>query len=99
MGLFKYIYSSPARFLAAGFVLMIATGTALLLLPFATVSGEISIIYALFTAASAVCVTGLTVVDTGTYFSVFGQLVIMFLILAGALGFMTSATLIFVILG
>ena len=99
MGLFKYIYSSPARFLAAGFVLMIATGTALLLLPFATVTGEISFIDALFTAASAVCVTGLTVVDTGTYFSVFGQLVIMFLILAGALGFMTSATLIFVILG
>jgi trk system potassium uptake protein TrkH len=99
MGFFKLVNLSPARFLAGGFALMIATGTFLLSLPFATVTGEISFINALFTATSAVCVTGLVVVDTGTYFSLFGQLVIMFLILGGALGFMTSATLIFVILG
>ncbi|RJX28155.1 MAG: Trk family potassium uptake protein [Dethiobacter sp.] len=99
MGFFKSINLSPARFLAGGFILMIAAGTFLLSLPFATVTGEISLINALFTATSAVCVTGLVVVDTGTFFTVFGQLVIMFLILGGALGFMTSATLIFVILG
>lgn len=99
MGFLKTLYLSPARFLAGGFALMIAIGTILLSLPFATVTGEISIVDALFTATSAVCVTGLVVVDTGTYFSIFGQLVVMFLILGGALGFMTSATLIFVLLG
>ena len=90
---------SPARYLAGGFATMILTGTFLLSLPFATVAGEMQFLDALFTATSAVCVTGLVVVDTGTYFTVAGQLVIMFLILAGALGFMTMATLIFVLLG
>ena len=90
---------SPARYLAGGFATMILTGTFLLSLPFATVAGEIKLLDALFTATSAVCVTGLVVVDTGTYFTVAGQLIIMFLILAGALGFMTMATLIFVLLG
>jgi len=99
MGVIKSLSLSPARFLAAGFALMIVLGTVLLSLPFATVNGQISIIDALFTATSAVCVTGLVVVDTGSYFTVSGQLVIMFLILGGALGFMTSATLIFVLLG
>ena len=95
----KKISLSPARYLAGGFATMILTGTFLLSLPFATVAGEIELLDALFTATSAVCVTGLVVVDTGTYFTVAGQLVIMFLILAGALGFMTMATLIFVLLG
>lgn len=54
---------------------------------------------ALFTATSAVCVTGLVVVDTGTFFSPLGQGVIMTLIFIGALGFMTMATLIFIFLG
>ena len=90
---------SPARYLAGGFVAMILTGTLLLSLPFATVGGKIGIIDALFTATSAVCVTGLVVVDTGTYFTAAGQLIIMFLILGGALGFMTTATIFFVLLG
>ncbi|MGI6328805.1 MAG: TrkH family potassium uptake protein [Dethiobacteria bacterium] len=90
---------SPARFLAGGFAAMIIAGTFLLLLPAATVTGENTFLNALFTAASAVCVTGLVVVNTGAFYSVFGQCIIMLLILGGALGFMTSATLIFILLG
>ena len=95
---FLKINLTPARFLATGFAFMIALGTFLLSLPFAT-TGKNSFVDALFTATSAVCVTGLAVKDTGTFYTVFGQFVIMFLILGGALGFMTVATLIFVLLG
>jgi len=56
-------------------------------------------ITALFTATSAACVTGLVVVDTGTYFTVFGQMVILLLIQIGGLGFMTFATLFAILLG
>jgi len=90
---------SPARFLVGGFAAMIIAGTVLLSLPIATKTGEFNFINALFTATSAVCVTGLVVVDTGTFYTIFGQVVIMLLILGGALGFMTSATIIFVLLG
>jgi len=81
----------PARLLVISFLLLIFGGTLLLLLPIATFKG-ISIIDALFTATSAVCVTGLTVVDTGKYFTTFGQLIIMFLIQLGGLGIMTFTT-------
>lgn len=90
---------APARILALGFAAMIALGTFLLSLPIAVKEGSINLIDALFTATSAVCVTGLVVVDTGTYFTRFGHTVIMVLILAGALGFMTAATVIFILLG
>ena len=86
--------------LAYGFAGVIALGTLLLTLPFATKSGDVaSPLNALFTATSAVCVTGLVVVDTGTYWSHFGQAVILLLIQIGGLGFMTSATLFFLLLG
>ena len=62
------------------------------MLPKATVSGEISFIDALFTSTSAVCVTGLTVVDTATYYTRFGQFVILGLIQIGGLGVMTLTT-------
>ncbi|MFN3134527.1 MAG: TrkH family potassium uptake protein [Candidatus Kryptonium sp.] len=81
----------PARLLVMSFLLLIFGGTLLLLLPKATHTG-ISIIDALFTATSAVCVTGLTVVETGKYFTRFGQLIIMFLIQLGGLGIMTFTT-------
>jgi trk system potassium uptake protein TrkH len=68
--------------------------------PMASKAGEPTpLVDAFFTATSAVCVTGLVVVDTGTYWSVFGQLVILFLIQVGGLGFMTMATLIMLLLG
>jgi hypothetical protein len=66
----------------------ILAGTGLLMLPIAAVSGFISIIDALFTATSAVCVTGLIVVDTGKFFTLFGQGVIIVLIQLGGLGIM-----------
>lgn len=88
----------PTRALALSFLLLILAGTALLLLPKATHNG-ISLIDALFTATSAVCVTGLIVVDTGTYFTRFGQLIIMILIQLGGLGIMTFTTFFVLLLG
>ncbi len=80
--------------LISGFLVMIALGTVLLTLPLSSAAGQWTpVLDALFTATSAVCVTGLTVVDTGTYWSGFGQTVIMLLIQAGGFGFMTSSTL------
>jgi trk system potassium uptake protein len=84
----------PALVLALGFALMIAIGTVVLMLPTSAADGDWTpFITALFTATSAVCVTGLVVVDTGTYWSPFGQVVIMLLIQAGGFGFMASSTL------
>jgi trk system potassium uptake protein TrkH len=77
-----------------GFAALILVGTGLLMLPASSQSGQVtSAGDALFTATSAVCVTGLVVVDTGSYWSGFGQAVILFLIQFGGFGFMTSATL------
>lgn len=86
---------SPPRILAGGFALIIFMGTLLLMLPIANTSGEaLPFLDALFTATSATCVTGLVVVDTGTHFTIFGQIVIAVLIQIGGLGFMTMATLV-----
>lgn len=82
----------PAKVFLISFLLIILFGTGLLMLPKATVEGHISFIDALFTSTSAVCVTGLTVVDTATYFTRFGQLVILGLIQVGGLGVMTLTT-------
>lgn len=84
----------PAQVVVAGFALAIVVGSLLLLLPVSR-SGEggAPAIVALFTAASAVCVTGLVVVDTPTYWSGFGQAVILGLIQVGGLGIMTAASL------
>ncbi len=82
-----------------GFVALITIGTILLSLPAAREPGTSwSLINSLFTATSAVCLTGLVVVDTGTYWSLFGQGVILGLIQMGGLGVMTASMLILVIL-
>ena len=84
----------PAQFVVTAFAVAILFGTMLLLLPFASVhEGPTPFLTALFTATSAVCVTGLTVVDTGTYWSGFGQGTILFLIQIGGFGIMTLASL------
>ncbi|MDQ3288875.1 MAG: TrkH family potassium uptake protein [Pseudomonadota bacterium] len=84
----------PARLVPLAFLAMIALGTALLMLPVATVGpGGAPFLTALFTSTSAVCVTGLVVVDTPTYWSTFGQIAIMGLFQAGGFGIMTGATL------
>lgn len=85
---------SPNQVVALTFAVLILTGALLLMLPFAGQQGEgLSFVDALFTATSASCVTGLVVVDTGTYFSTFGQIVLIALIQAGGLGLMLFATL------
>jgi trk system potassium uptake protein len=90
---------NPARVMALGFMGFILSGSALLSLPPMIEGSDIAYIDALFTAASAVCVTGLVVVDTGSFYTPLGQSVVMLLIFCGSLGFMTMATLIFVFLG
>jgi len=80
----------PAQLMLTSFAAAICVGTILLMLPAATVSGvRTGLVDALFTATSATCVTGLIVKDTATYFSTFGQCVILALIQIGALGIMT----------
>jgi len=74
-------------------------GTILLLLPFSTKAGHISFVDALFTSTSAVCVTGLIVQDTATYFTTGGQVVIMALFQLGGLGIMAFSTLILLVAG
>lgn len=90
----------PECIMCFGFLVLILIGALLLSLPAATVTGEsIGIGRGLFTATSAVCVTGLVAVDTGTTFSLFGQLVLLALIQIGGLGFMAFATLVMVAFG
>ncbi len=85
---------SYVQTIALGFLTVIAAGTILLMLPAASQNGEATgLVTALFTSVSASCVTGLVLVDTATYWSGFGQAVILLLIQLGGLGFMTIATL------
>lgn len=80
----------PAQLMVTSFSFAIGIGTILLMLPVATKTGvKTSLADALFTATSATCVTGLIVKDTAGYFSIFGQMVILFLIQIGGLGIMT----------
>ncbi len=91
---------SPQQVLVIGFAALIVVGGLLLSLPVASRRGDrLSFQDALFTSTSAVCVTGLVVVDTYDRFSLFGQLVIICLIQIGGLGIMTISTLVFLILG
>lgn len=90
----------PTQVLALGFLGVILLGTVLLMVPLATVDNRgLPWLDAVFTATSAVCVTGLVVVDTGTVLSRFGQLVILVLVQIGGLGFMSLAAIIAVLLG
>jgi trk system potassium uptake protein TrkH len=89
----------PQTLLIGGFAGVILVGALLLLLPFAQTRGEVGFIDALFTSTSAVCVTGLVVVDTGSAYTLFGQLVIAALIQIGGLGIMTFAALAYLMLG
>lgn len=95
----KKLHLSPPQILSLGFAGLIALGTLLLLLPISHKDGKgLSLLDTIFTAASAVCVTGLSVVDNGSHFSLFGQLVILALIQIGGLGFMTFTAIIFIII-
>jgi potassium uptake TrkH family protein len=83
----------PGQLVVAGFAVAVVVGTLLLLLPAASTGAGPSLLEALFTATSAVCVTGLVVVDTATFWSPFGQVVILALIQVGGFGIMTLASL------
>ena len=86
--------------IAVGFAVIILVGSILLSLPVASATGRpVRWFDALFTSTSAVCVTGLVVVDTGTAYSTFGHVVLLLLIQLGGLGFMTFATMLFRLMG
>ena len=85
---------SPPQIMMLGFILIILIGAELLAQPISYTDGaSVSYIDALFMAASATCVTGLSVLDAGVHLSTFGQIVILVLVQVGGLGFMTMATL------
>ncbi len=83
--------AAPVRIIVVSFLLLILLGTLLLTLPFSSQEGATDPLNAFFTATSATCVTGLSVVDTTAHWSAFGQGVILFLIQLGGLGFSTFA--------
>ena len=84
----------PARAVTLAFLAAIAVGTLVLMLPLARAGGTAApVMVAFFTSVSAVCVTGMVTVDTGTYWSTFGQATIMVLFQLGGFGMMTAATL------
>ncbi|MEW5768301.1 MAG: TrkH family potassium uptake protein [bacterium] len=85
----SFLKLTPGAIFVFSYILVISIGTILLKLPLAAHHGNIHLIDALFTATSAVCVTGLSVVDTGSCFSIFGQLVILALIQTGGIGIIT----------
>lgn len=96
----KKFYLDPPKILVLGFSVIIIIGAILLSLPISTTDGKgLSFLNAVFTATSATCVTGLVVVDTGSTFTHFGQLIILSMIQIGGLGFMTFATLFAFLLG
>lgn len=90
----SHFHLDPPKILVIGFAVIILLGSVLLHLPVATEDGQgLGWLDAVFTAASATCVTGLVVVDTGSTFTLFGEIVILSMIQIGGLGFMTFATL------
>lgn len=91
---------SPPQYIIVIFLILITIGTLLLMMPFSTEDGEsIGFINAFFTAISAVCVNGLTVIDVGTALSRIGQIIVMLLIQVGGIGFMTISVIIAIIMG
>lgn len=88
----RLLLGHPARVLLSTFLGLCGMGTLSLLLPGVTTGGRIDFVNAAFTSVSAVCVTGLTVLDTARDFSVFGQALILLLIQLGGLGIMSITT-------
>lgn len=98
--LYKLLTENPPVTVMLSFILVIFLGTILLMMPASSAKGQVTApVDALFIATSATCVTGLVVVDVGTHFSLFGQLVILMLIQVGGLGLMTISTAFAIALG
>ncbi len=96
--LLNWLKVKPAQIIILGFIFVIFIGSLLLSLPIASAGSPLSYVDALFTACSAVCVTGLVVNNVGADFSFFGQLIILFLIQIGGLGIMSFSVLLAMIL-
>src|SRR5512136_2085971 len=90
---------SPARMFVLSFAAVIITGGILLWLPCSATKGHLRFVDALFSSASAVCVTGLVVIDMGKDLSTVGQVISMFLFQIGGLGIITFSTVFFVLMG
>lgn len=91
-------WSNPSKVVVVGFAGAIVAGAFLLMLPAATTGqGNAPFLKALFTSTSAICVTGLAIVDTATYWTPFGQAVILTLIQVGGIGIMTGASLLLLV--
>jgi trk system potassium uptake protein TrkH len=95
---YSKVKMSPPQMLVFGFIILIGIGTVFLMLPYST-TGEITLTDALFTSTSAVCVTGLIVKNTSDDFTLFGKIVILFLIQIGGLGYMSMATFLALLAG
>lgn len=96
----QMIKMTVPRTVCLGFLAVITLGTLLLMMPFCRTDGTWSDpITALFTSTSAVCVTGLSVVDVGKYYSFWGQFVLVLLVQIGGLGYMTATTFLLLLLG
>ena len=89
-----------SRTICLGFIAVISVGTLLLMMPFSITEGHWgSFLVALFMSTSAVCVTGLAVVDPNTYFSFWGELILVLLVQVGGLGYMTMTTFLMLLIG
>ncbi len=99
MTLRRLLKMNAASLLLLSYLAAIGIGTLLLILPPSTVDGRMAFIDALFTATSAICVTGLVVVDTGSFFTPFGQAILLFMIQLGGLGIMTLSVTVFQLMG
>lgn len=96
----KLFKLTPAKTIVFGFIGIILIGAFLLCLPISHVNRQwYSFVDSLFTSTSAVCVTGLSVIDIAKHFSLFGQIIVMFLIQIGGLGFVSLTCLVFMLLG
>ena len=94
----KKAVTSPSRVMMVGFLLLILLGAYLMTLPAMSTGAPLPFPDALFTATSAVCVTGLSVIDPGTQLTGLGQLTLLLLIQVGGLGFMTFGTVLLILL-
>ncbi|MDY6910341.1 MAG: TrkH family potassium uptake protein [Thermodesulfobacteriota bacterium] len=99
MTLRRLLKMNAASLLLLSYLAAIGIGTLLLILPPSTADGRMAFIDALFTATSAICVTGLVVVDTGSFFTPFGQAILLFMIQLGGLGIMTLSVTVFQLMG
>lgn len=96
----KLKHMNPPQLIMTVFFILIWMGSLLLILPYSSATGQsVGLIDALFTSTSAICVNGLIVIDTGSSYSTFGQVIIMILIQIGGLGFMTFGIMVAIILG